>query len=388
MREKLLYEQVYAELKARIREGRIGVDARLPAPADLGTEFSVSAITVKRALDMLQAEGYVVRRPKHGTVVISADPQPAPAAAVRGATEPGAYPPLPANARAEGAPLLGALITSFDDTFGTALLASMIGATSGRANLVLKTSVGEEAAEGPLIEELLAAGIRGLAFQPSSSQSIPPLLMGLLARSFPVVIIDRSLDGVPVSTVCSDNLAGARAATEYLFELGHRRLGLITSASRVSTVEDRRNGYVRAHAGAGVPHQEADEFHELYSVTPGSRVDASEDLAKLTAFVEARPELTAYLVSEHHLAIMLRRACRDLGRRIPQDVSIVCFDQPPAALDDSPYPFTHVAQPQAELGARVVEELFAQLAEPGAVTKHVLPTRLVPGASTAPPPRS
>ncbi|MEZ0113444.1 DNA-binding LacI/PurR family transcriptional regulator [Catenulispora sp. EB89] len=371
MPDKLLYEHVHSELKSRITDGRYPVGKRLPSPAELCEEFSVSTITLKRALDMLAEDGYVVRRPRHGTVVVSAEPE-AGAAAAGGA-----------GAAGGGLPLFGAVLTSFDDTFGSGILTSMIGQTAGRANLAVKMSFGDADAEEALIGELLAAGVSGLAFQPSSSESVPPALLGLLARRFPVVIIDRSYDGIPVSAVCSDNVAGGRAATEHLLDLGHTRIGLVTSASRVSTVQDRRNGYVRAHAARGVPHDDADEFHAVDSVTPGATTSPEEDMARLTEFVRSRPGITAYLASEHHIALLLRKACQAVGRAVPDDVSIVCFDQADALLDDSMFVFTHIAQAQHLMGTRVIEELFAQLDDPGAVTKHALPTRLVPGASTA-----
>lgn len=368
MQERLLYRQVYDELRARIRDGRIALNDRLPSPAELSAEFSVSAITLKRALDMLQADGYVVRRPRHGTVVISTDPQ-AQASAKAEPSAPGAI------------PLLGAVLTSFDDTFGTALLESMIRSSAGRANLIVKASGGDATSEGPLIEELLAGGIRGLAFQPSSSaaHAVPAALLGLLGLGFPVVIIDRSFDGIPVSSVCSDNVASARNATEYLFGLGHHRIGFVTSASRVSTVEDRRIGYVAAHAAAGIPHDDADEFRDIYSVTPGSGGDPDDDLTRLATFVTARPHVTAYLVSERSIALMLRRVCGDLGLGVPADISIVCYDQPVALLDDSVFRFTHVAQPQNLMGAAVIEALTSR---PDSTVKRVLPAELVVGAST------
>jgi DNA-binding LacI/PurR family transcriptional regulator len=378
--DKLLYQQVYDELKARITDGRIAVNDRLPTPAELTQEFSVSTITLKRALDMLEEDGYVVRRPRHGTVVISAAPEKQQPASAKTTT-----------ARSVGAvPLLGAVLTAFDDTFGTAMLEAMIQASAGKANLIIKASSGEAKAEGPLIEELLAGGIRGLAFQPSSSaaQTVPAALLGLLGRGFPVVIIDRSFDGIPVSTVCSDNVASARQATEYLFGLGHRGIGFVTSASRVSTIEDRHSGYVAAHAAAGVPHDDRDEFREVYSVTPGADGDPDDDLARLTAFVRERPHLTAYLVTERHIALLLRRACRSLGLDIPGDVSVICYDQPAAWLDDSVFRFTHVAQPQHLMGAAVIGELTGQLSRPGAAAKQVLQAELVEGASTAPPVRT
>ncbi|MBS2550176.1 GntR family transcriptional regulator [Catenulispora sp. NL8] len=388
MPDKLLYEHVHAELKGRIAGGRYPVGQRLPSPADLCEEFSVSTITVKRALDMLAADGYVVRRPRRGTVVVSAEPEQRRGA--RGAN--GTIGAMDTAVWAGGAagggngatlPLFGAVLTSFDDTFGGGILTSMLAETAARANLIVKMSFGDADAEEALIGELLAAGVAGLAFQPSSSESVPPALLGLLARRFPVVIIDRSFDGIPVSAVCSDNVAGGRAATEHLLDLGHRRIGLVTSASRVSTVQDRRNGYVRAHAARGVPHDDADEFHAVDSVTPGATTSPEQDLARLTEFVRSRPEITAYLASEHHIALLLRKACQAVARTVPGDVSIVCFDQAEALVDDSVFGFTHIAQAQHLMGTRVIEELFAQLADPGAVTKHALPTRLVPGASTA-----
>lgn len=398
MPDKPLYEHVRSELSNRIAAGRYPVGRRLPNPAELCEEFSVSTITLKRALDMLAEDGYVVRRPRHGTVVISTVPgkkddraaaatfvatsASATAAAAASASSPAS---AAADAEATALPLIGAVLTSFDDTFGGPILTSMIASTSGRANLVVKMSFGDVDAEETFIAELTAAGVSGLAFQPSSSESVPPALLGLLARRFPVVIIDRSFEGIPVSAVCSDNVAGGRIATEHLLELGHRRIGLITSASRVSTVQDRRNGYVLAHAAAGVPHDVADEFQAVYSVAPGATTSAEDDIARLTEWVESRPDLTAYLVSEHRIALLLRRACRALGRDVPGDVSVVCFDQPDARLDDSVFVFTHVAQPQRLMGAQAIDELFAQLDDPGAVTKHALPARLVPGASTAPP---
>ena len=382
--EKLLYQHVYDELRARIADGRIGVNDRLPSPVELTAEFSVSTITLKRALDMLEADGYVVRRPRHGTVVISATPQGPSAGQQASANESGA-----GIRSASSIPLLGAVLTSFDDTFGTAMLEAMIQASAGKANVIVKASGGEAKVEGPLVEELLAGGIEGLAFQPSSSaaQTVPTALLGLLGQGFPVVIIDRAFDGIPVSTVCSDNVASARQATEYLFGLGHRGIGFISSASRVSTIEDRRSGYVAAYAAVGVPHDDRDEFREVYSVTPGAGGDPADDLARLTAFVAEREHLTAYLVTERHIALLLRRACASLGLEIPGDVSVVCYDQPAAWLDDSVFRFTHLAQPQHLMGAAVVSELTGQLSRPDVPTKQVLQAELVPGDSTAPPGR-
>lgn len=370
--DEFLYQSVHRQLRARIEQGDYPVDQALPPPPVLCADFSVSAITIKRALDMLQNEGFVVRRPRHGTVVVTTNPSPR--RSLR-------------SERDDDLPLFGVLLTNFDDTFGAGILAGIVLSTNGRANPILKLSLGDAAAEARLIQEIVQSGAHGLIFEPNSSAAVPPALLSLLAASFPVVVLDRSIEGVPVSTVCSDNRGAARRATEHLYECGHRAIGLVTSAGTVSTIRDRRDGYIAAHAALHLAHTDADEFADVRSVVPGSMIDPAEDVAALVRFLQSRPALTGFLVSEHHVATLLREALGRLGRTVPADASIVCFDQPPTGADPSVFRFTHIAQPQRLIGSRAVDLLFDQFARPGSVDQVLLPADLVVGESSGSPPR-
>lgn len=361
-----LYQQVYEQLRDDISGHRFPVGTRLPSEAELIAEHKVSSITLKRALNSLRTDGFIVRRPRLGTFVISDVATSKPSSSVR-------------------RPLIGCVVTNFDDTFGTHVVGGLLDSTQYVANLILKRSLGDPAVEDGVVRELIESGMQALILQPSSSEYVPPAVLDLVMRHFPVVILDRVFGGVPVSTVGSDNVAGAKAATEYLFHLGHTRIGIVTSASRVSTTENRRAGFLHAHAAAHVPHREGNEFRDIRSTTPGSNVPVEEDIEQLENFIATHSDLTGVIAAEYNIAVMLTEAYRRSGRTVPEDVSIVCFDHPDTFYDAALYRFTHIQQNQAKMGAEAVALALAQIDKPNAIRKVTLPTDLVIGQSTTQP---
>lgn len=364
-----LYRHVYESLRAEIEAGQPPVGERLPSEAHLTRRFDVSVITVKRALDMLRADGFILRRPRVGTVVVS---DVATTLAAGGPAQ-------------QGIPSVGCVLTNFDDTFGTHVLGGLLDASQDTANLVLKRSIGDPRREDEAVRGLVAGDIRALILEPASSEYVPPSVLELVTRGFPVVILDRSFDGVPVSTVCSDNVDAAKRATEHLFSLGHTRVGLVSSSNRVSTVEDRTEGFVRAHAEFHVTHQAHNDFDRVGSTIPGSARSAEDDVEALTEYLAAHPSLTGLVATEYAIANLVRDACARLGRSVPGDLSIVCFDHP------DPFPrflprTTHMAQDQERMGASALTLALELLGGDRTVRKVVLPTELVLGDSTAPPP--
>ncbi|MCM3778433.1 GntR family transcriptional regulator [Microbacterium hydrocarbonoxydans] len=369
----MLYKRVYEALRDSIAQGIYTVGDKLPTEAELSKQFEVSPITVKRALDLLRTDGMIMRRPRIGTVVTSATPT-ASNARVAGESD-------------GGPSLIGCVITSFDDTFGNKVIEGILAAAGADTHIVIKRSGGDLAEEDACIRALVDAGVEGLLLLPSSSEYIPPAALELVARKFPVVILDRLFDGIPVSAVCSDNLAGGRAATEHLLELGHQTIGFISSASHVSSSDDRRNGYIHAHAMNHLPLENRAELRTIGSTVPGSSETTEHDIARLVEFVEQHPDITGYVVGEYNIALMLREACDRLGREVPADISIVCFDHPDAFFDTRLFRYTHIRQQQRQLGEKGVESVRRHIAAPSEIEKVVLPVELVVGASSTAPRR-
>lgn len=360
-----LYAKVYEALRARITDGVWSEGDRLPSQESLGAEFAVSPITVNRALDLLRDDGYVTRRPRIGTVVAS-----------RASTQ---------RERAASLPLIAYVLPGFDDAFGTWLLNGLLHSATKRARVVVTNSRGDTRLEEDLIEEQIEHGIDGLILQPSSSRFIPPAVATLIGRRFPIVIVDRTLPGTPVSTVTSDNVNGGRLAAEHLFELGHTQLALVTSANPVSTLDARRRGVVDAHAARHVRLAPEHVLTEVGPIVPGSPVASGGDIERIATFLNDHPEVTGCVTSEYGIALVVLHAAKRAGRSIPEDLSVVSFDAP-AGFDEAAVPLTHIEQDQHTIGGRAFTLLQQQLQEPGSVAQETVPVRLVKGASSGPAP--
>lgn len=367
----MLYKRVYESLRDSITHGTYAVGEKLPSEAELSKQFEVSPITVKRALELLRADGMIMRRPRIGTIVTSASPTTAGAA----------------SESDRGPRLIGCVLTSFDDTFGNKVIEGILASAGADTHIVFKRSGGDLAEEDACIRALIDAGVEGLILLPSSSEYIPPAALELVPKQFPVVILDRLFDGIPVSAVCSDNAGGGRAATEHLLELGHQTVGFVSSTSHVSSSDDRRNGYIHAHAMNHLPLENRAELRTIGSTVPGSSDTIEGDIARLVEFVQQHPDITGYVAAEYNIALMLREACHRIGLEVPTDISIVCFDHPDAFFDTQLFRFTHVRQAQTELGSTAVESVRRQIREAHAIEKVVLPTELVLGSSSAAPRR-
>jgi len=191
-----------------------------------------------------------------------------------------------------------------------------------------------------------------------------------------VVVVDSDAgDRYPV--VDTDQADGARQAVRHLLELGHETVWHVTGPAESFASERRTQAWRRTllEAGRAVPPVQRGDW----SAESGYR-------AGLT--LAAEPECTAVFAANDQMALGLLRAFHERGRPVPQDVSIVGFDDIPDAGSFIP-PLTTVHQDFAEVGRRCVQGLLRQIRnEPEGPGTVLVPTRLVLRASTAPPRRA
>lgn len=362
-----LYQQVYDNLRARIESGEIALNEKLPSQEALIEEFHVSAITTRRALDMLRNDGFIVRRPKIGSIVVSSKPT---------AVLPPEY--------GSRLPVIGCVMTHFDDTFGSPIITGILNASEGTANVIFKKSLGDAARESQIFADLTSAGVNGIMVMPSASRFVPDSVMRLTAAQFPIVVINRNYDSMPVSTVSSDTFKASFEAANYLFDLGHSQLGLIEPSPEVSPSEDRYNGFVSAHAQRNLTFDTARELRGIDSVALGDGTRVQDDISRIVDFLVELPDLTAVVVYQHAVAELVSEAARQLGRSIPEDLSIICFNHPAIDFRPNGFHYTHIRQNQELMGRTALQQVIAQTEDIGKVVKHVLETTLVVGDSTAP----
>ncbi|MFI1356982.1 LacI family DNA-binding transcriptional regulator [Streptomyces sp. NPDC020898] len=202
----------------------------------------------------------------------------------------------------------------------------------------------------------------------------------LTSRSIPFVVMDPAGDpGDDVPSVGATNWQGGLAATRHLIELGHTRIAAISGPSRMMCSRARVDGYRAALETAGLPVDPAlikvGDFHHETGYRTGLELLRSPD----------RP--TAVFAGNDLQALGLYEAARELGLRIPEDLSVVGFDDLPIARWVGP-PLTTVRQPlmeMAETAAKLVLNLGREDGTSGA-TRVELATSLVVRNSTGAPP--
>jgi len=204
-----------------------------------------------------------------------------------------------------------------------------------------------------------------------------PEVRRLVRAELACVGIDMELEGPKAEVVMSDNEAGARAAVEHMAALGHRRIATITGMLDSRPGRDRLRGYrAAAHAAGLVDRAEYVAYGDFYAES------GREAAARLLALSEPP---TAIFAAADMMAIGAVRAAAELGLSVPQDVSIVGFDDIQLASHLNP-PLTTLRQDKLGLGATAGEALIARIAGDGdRPPLRILPVELIVRSSTARP---
>ncbi len=195
-------------------------------------------------------------------------------------------------------------------------------------------------------------------------------------EGFHVVAIDPHTGPTGMPTVDSDNFAGAVLATNYLLSLGHRRIGFIGGRPDLESARLREAGFRSAMAEAGVT------VDETLVRIGGYRTETAEGPARELLSRAERP--TALFAANDLSAIATMTAARGLGLTVPDDLSVIGFDNVPESAMASP-PLTTIRQPLQQMGAEALRLLVDLLAGVERDTHVRLHTDLVARASCSPP---
>jgi LacI family transcriptional regulator len=272
--------------------------------------------------------------------------------------------------------LVGILVPLVYPAYFSAILGGAAEALSERSlQIVLSPTGGEHDREVSVLDRLHGLTDGALIILPEESSEE---LEGLLDSGYRFVVLDPLMPlDERIPSVSAAHTSGADQAMRHLLELGHRRIAQITGPRGWLATEDRRRGYRAALAAAGILPDQSLEVEALPEIPPGR--EAAEYLLDL-------PEPpTAIFAFNDNIAIGAVQAARSRGLRVPEDLSIVGFDDVEHATIVTPE-LTTVRQPLAEMGRTAVSLLIRLLERQRFETLHVeLATRLVVRDSTAPP---
>ncbi|HEX7976242.1 MAG TPA: LacI family DNA-binding transcriptional regulator [Anaerolineales bacterium] len=271
---------------------------------------------------------------------------------------------------------LALVITDITNPFFTSIARGVEDAASDAGFAVIFCNTDEsEAEEQKYVRVLLQKKVDGMLLVParSSAQSVE----FIHKQNTPVVVLDRRIPEAKTDVVRCDSEGGAYQLVHLLLSLGHQQIAILSGPRGVSTAEDRVTGYERALAEAGLKDESRQVYYGEYTQSSGYEM-AKQALA-------ANPRPTALFAANNFIAIGALRALRAFGLRVPEDMSLVGFDDLPPSLVTFPF-LTVAAQPAYEMGQKATELLLSRLNEnmPGAFQEIVLPTEVIVRQSSGP----
>lgn len=319
------YAVVKQSIKQQIENGTLAVDDRLPTEAEYAKIYQVSTITIRRALTELAKEGYIKRLKHKGTFVTS-------------------------PVGAESASRLIALILYSEDRNDSSYIHLIRGAqnmaSSFHYSLIVEWIDADAVQEAGAIQKMLNLNVEGLllySFDPA--QSIANYRY-LEEKGIPFVLLDRYDPGYPCYFSGCNNYDGGAMAAKLLLEHGHEKILFVGYHFFLKSEQERYDGFCSMMRKAGHNVSEKNLI-----------VDA--DCDALAARIRAG-EVTALFCCNDRLAVKTIRSLRERGLRIPEDVSVMGFDDW-AASPDVERELTTIRQDFTEIGSNTAYLLLSRL---------------------------
>ncbi|MBM9603102.1 LacI family DNA-binding transcriptional regulator [Desulfopila inferna] len=204
------------------------------------------------------------------------------------------------------------------------------------------------------------------------------VLKTLLDENFPFVLLFSTVKGGPISAVGVDNYRGGYLATEHLITLGHKRIGMLAGSFAITDRSYHRwHGYRQCLNNYGISYDK-----KLLAQTEYSLAGGRDSVKKLLAL---KTPPTAVFCSNDYLALGAMKGAREMGLRLPDDLSIVGFDDMQTASYLIPA-LTTIRQSAYKMGESAAELLFQRMESPGKPVQRMLESSLIIRESTTTPP--
>ena len=333
-----MYEQIQNELMEQIQSGFFQPGDRIPSEKELAERYHVSRITAVKALTELALNGYIYRVQGRGSFANPLDKHLKPSALKLGG--------VPKN---DGEPRpVSVLIPEHADYHSGSIIQGITQTLQYPECFVHLVLTHSNQLEEYALEQALKSGCAGVILFPVDCEVYSDTILRMHLNKFPLVLIDRCFPGIQSSCVCCDNEKGGWLAVEHLLSLGHRNICFIADSSfREQVTSVRYGAYVAAMTAQQLPLHAVERFNP--------QTFSQEEMERLLNAIRAR-KITAALVSNSHAAEWLLELCQTGGIRIPEELSVVCFDQPRIFQGMEPL-FTYVEQNSFEMGRRAAELL-------------------------------
>ncbi|MBO8127131.1 MAG: LacI family DNA-binding transcriptional regulator [Firmicutes bacterium] len=245
---------------------------------------------------------------------------------------------------------LGLIVPDIANPYFPALARSVEDAASAAGYVVILCNSGNmEESETRYLSWLRQRMVDGVLL--ASTNQVTPERLG---QDWPVVLLDRDLEGLNVDSVRVNNFLGAQEAVLHLVALGHRKIAHLAGPENVTTAKERVAGFRAALALAGINPDDQQVIHGPFSYEFGQ--------AGMAQLLSAGEVPTAVFCANDMIALGALKTCRERGVNVPLEVSICGFDDIFLAEHTDP-PLTTVRQPIYEMGQAAVQMLLSRIKE-------------------------
>lgn len=327
---------------------------KAPTIKDVAEHAGVSAATVSRVLN---GNAYVKGRVRQRVMASAEELNYRPNRIAR-------------SLRTQRSRTVAVVVPDIQNRFFVALERGLEDYIFGEGYTVLVCNTGDDPdRESLYLRVLVDESIAGIVVCATDESRSAKQLLEIMEKGVALVAVDRRLENAAVDFVLSDNVGGAQNAVAHLIEQGHRRIGLIAGPNKFTPAMERQKGYELALQAHGI------SVDPVLVKATNYKSDESE-VATRQLLTQPNPP-TALFLSSGNVAIGCLKAIHLLGLKIPDDVSLVIFDDPDWAEAYSP-PLTVVAQDTRTMGSLTGELLLSRMR--GNKEEHRerrLPTQLI-----------
>lgn len=338
-----MYQTIYQDFRRQILERQLKPAERLPSEDELAEQYSVSKITVKKALELLKEEGLIYRVQGKGTFV---------------STKAGHTEPVTKRGSIQ---LIGLVLEHVSSSFGLDMMYHIDQMLDARGyKLCPRFTYGDIEKETEEINTLLSMGVDGLIIMPCHDSHYNMTILKLILEGFPVVLVDKRMHGLPVSSVCTDGREAMRLLVHHLKERGCRNAALLTiDPASTSSLGDRTEGFYK-----GLDEMNMECAGECILPRRTNDMISSEPEAtyveKIGEYLDSLITLPdSFVCTEYAIGRALYVAAQDRGLRVGKDFKGCCIDESYLTTQGSFY--TNMRQDERSIARETVRIMLNML---------------------------